>query len=331
MVHEQQSLTWSWEVFTTPVKTEWDLFSHELHKMNELFRMSLSKSMQQKISHTFLAYPGKCVRPLMMILLFRACSHEGDFLPMLPLLTAVENIHTASLLHDDVIDAGQKRRGHMCVQHVVGNRYGILLGDAIWMQGSSLLLDIPHPSIIRFMHKAMNSMIMGQLQEGEMGFSTPLSQYEYMIYKKTGCLFEAAFYGVTYFMHLPHVASSFAEFGALWGKGFQLLDDVWDYYESPISVSKEKGQDFRTRKKTFPLLWAYQHGTPHEKKEIKKVWEQASWRDMRSLLEKMGAFQATLLHADNFFRVSIERLQSARKELPMDTTQLSLLKDFLLS
>lgn len=296
------------------VCAEWEAFQHAWQKDQDV----LETVFRTNFPRTF----GKCLRPLLFFLCLRLCNWGEPTASSTALAQVLEDVHLASLCHDDVLDDGQLRRGLPSAHVIMGNHHAILAGDFIWLRGWRRLLSLNNFDISTCLQNAMERMVLGQIQEGSLSWSTQEKTYLNLLHDKTAQLFSATC------AVAGHLASAKIEtiqalkdYGMFWGMGFQLLDDVEDYTRTASQgfEGKTEGQDFLSRKITFPTLWAYHHGTQTQQNRLadlfsgdptQKTEKDEAFQHLILLLEEMGAFTATRARAEYFFQRAIQCLKS---------------------
>lgn len=241
----------------------------DLEAFEKLFREVLSSDsiMIYEITQHLLQKRGKRLRPIAVLLTARACGDE--LLSGLEPAVAIELIHTGTLLHDDVIDESDFRRGQDTVNHKWNNIISILMGDYLFAKAFKIMVGKKSPALHSIISEATERVSIGQLDEiREMkNFRLKEEQYLRIITNKTASLFAAACQaggmscpsGVKFAAHLQ-------KFGELLGIAFQITDDLLDYVGSATQVGKEVGKDLLEGKVTLPLLAAL-HQAPADEKE----------------------------------------------------------------
>ena len=219
---------------------------------------------------------GKRIRPLIAVLAARALGYESD--KVATCATFVEFIHTASLLHDDVVDESDMRRGRATANAAFGNAASVLVGDFIYTRAFQLVAQLQSLDILRIMADATNVLAEGEVQQ-LMNVNDPdTTEESYMrvIYSKTARLFEVAAQSVAIVAGAEKsIESAFQEYGRYLGTAFQLVDDVLDYSANAAALGKNVGDDLAEGKPTLPLLHAMRHGNPL----IREAIEQGGKRD----------------------------------------------------
>lgn len=256
---------------------------------------------------------GKRLRPLLAILACRALGYEGN--AHCKLATIIEFIHTATLLHDDVVDESELRRGRKTANAVFGNEASVLVGDFLYTRSFQLMVDLDSPRILRILADATNIIAEGEVLQLMNCNDPDTSETSYfnVIYGKTAKLFEAAteLAGVLTEQD-QKVTQKLADYGRYLGTAFQLVDDLLDYTADSDSMGKNAGDDLAEGKPTLPLLYAMWHGNEVEQQLIREAIEQGDGREhlqtVLTAMERTGALQYTRTKA-------LEAAEQARESL----------------
>lgn len=235
---------------------------------------------------------GKRLRPLLAVTAARAVNYEGQ--GHLTLATIIEFIHTATLLHDDVVDASELRRGKETANAVFGNEASVLVGDFLYTRAFQLMVTLNSMKVMKILADATNIISEGevlQLMNCNDPDTTETSYFD-VIYGKTGKLFEAATQlGAVLAEQPQEVEDALAAYGRHLGTAFQLVDDLLDYTADSETMGKQAGDDLAEGKPTLPLLYAMWHGNDQEAAMIRLAIEQGDGRDQ--LQQVLAAMQRT--------------------------------------
>jgi octaprenyl-diphosphate synthase len=241
---------------------------------------------------------GKRLRPLLAVTAARAAGYQGQ--AHLTLAAIIEFIHTATLLHDDVVDASALRRGKETANAVFGNEASVLVGDFLYTRAFQLMVTLESMKVMKILADATNIISEGevlQLMNCNDPDTTEASYFE-VIYGKTGKLFEAATQlGAVLAQQPPALEQALAAYGRHLGTAFQLVDDLLDYTADSEVMGKQAGDDLAEGKPTLPLLYAMWHGSEAEQQMIRNAIEQGHGRDLLqpilATMERTGALQYT--------------------------------------
>lgn len=210
---------------------------------------------------------GKRLRPLTVLLSAKACEHKGD--AHISLATIVEFIHTATLLHDDVVDASDLRRGKATANEVWGNEASVLVGDFLYSRSFEMMVELGSMRVMEIMAKTTNRIAEGEVMQLINCRSPDTSEGQYLetVRRKTAKLFEsAAQLGAVISGQSSSVEMALADYGLHLGTAFQLIDDVLDFSADVDELGKNIGDDLAEGKPTLPIINALHRGTPAQRK-----------------------------------------------------------------
>jgi octaprenyl-diphosphate synthase len=258
-----------------------DLIKDDMQKVEEEFHVSLASQVPRltEVAQGLINRGGKRFRPALLLLSARLCGYQGA--EHIPLAAAIEFIHTATLLHDDVIDDAEVRRGSLSANRQVGNRYSVLTGDFLFCKSLGMGIAIGNLRVLQTLIAATTALAEGEAMEmekaGEVDGSTDLSMTEEenleLIINKTAVLIAAATrIGAILGKAPPSVEEALAHYGLQVGIAFQMVDDCLDYIGDEELLRKETGADLKERKITLPLIYTLGQCTPLEKGEIQEVF-----------------------------------------------------------
>lgn len=240
---------------------------------------------------------GKRIRPLVALLTARAFNHQHKH--HIDLAAAIELIHTATLLHDDVVDSSSLRRGHETANHIWGNEASVLVGDFLYSRAFQLIVKLKNLDVLTIFSDATNIIAEGevlQLLNCHNPDTTELSYYE-VIQRKTAKLFEvAAQTGTALSTYTTHQMNAMQDYGKQLGIAYQLIDDALDYHSSAEEMGKNIGNDLSEGKPTLPLIHALRHGSAAEIALIRSAIETGSSEHLQSIIaiiESTGAIEYT--------------------------------------
>ena len=266
---------------------------------------------------------GKRLRPALVLLSSRLFGPQPD--SALSIAAAVEMVHGASLIHDDVIDTTDIRRGRPTLNALTGNRIAVLLGDFLLCQALLAVAELDQVVLLQVVAEAVAEMTSGQILElRQQGcLTTGADDYLSMIEGKTAALMEAGCrLGALLNRAQPHEIEAVGLFGRFLGMAFQITDDVLDFWGDPEVLGKPTGADLREKKYTLPFLHAYQNSSTQEREEIRALLqaEQPEMHRILAWLESKGSRQASLEIACGYAR----RAGEALNQLPDGITRSSL-------
>jgi octaprenyl-diphosphate synthase len=246
---------------------------------------------------------GKRFRPLMLLTAADLCGYHGD--RRFPLSAVIEFIHTATLLHDDVIDNAETRRGRPSANNVWGNSASVLVGDFLYSKCFSLMSDDGDIRIIKLMSNTTNIMAEGEVFQLMKSGDVNITEEEYftLIEKKTAVLISAASaVGAILAGAPPAHVDALAAYGMRIGKAFQLTDDTLDYVASEKEFGKAIGMDLKEGKITLPLIHALRQCPESEKNRVKDILgrqgsQEGDVQEILSLIHKYGGIDYALNRA----------------------------------
>ncbi|MDN3517443.1 octaprenyl diphosphate synthase [Aquisalimonas lutea] len=255
---------------------------------------------------------GKRLRPLQVLLSARACGYEGA--DHRELAAVVEFIHTATLLHDDVVDASEKRRGQATANELWGNQASVLVGDFLYSRAFEMMVSVGSMAVMDVMARTTSTIAQGEVMQllNIHDPDTTEENYLHVIYCKTATLFEAATQlGAILAGQPDDVSRDLAEYGRQLGTAFQLVDDALDYTGDADATGKNIGDDLAEGKPTMPLIHAMRRGTPEQAESIRHAIENGGRDDIDTILdaiETTGAITYTRALADEAAQKAIDSL-----------------------
>ena len=263
--------------------------------------LSSNVPLVEKIGQYIIESGGKRLRPLLVLLAARACGYEQD--QHITLAAVVEFIHTATLLHDDVVDTSNLRRGKPTANNKWGNSSSVLVGDFLYSRAFQLLVSIGQLDVMDTLSNATNVIAEGEVLQLLNAKNPDVSETDYLqvILGKTAMLFEAATHTGAQLAHASaEQADALRHFGRHLGIAFQLIDDLMDYTGDQASMGKNVGDDLAEGKPTLPLIHAMANATEDERKLIRKAVRQGSCEhidEIQSILKRCGSLDYTYARA----------------------------------
>ena len=227
------------------------LITNHLHPEIELIN---------QLGHYIINSGGKRIRPLLVLLTAKAFDYQGSY--HITLAAIVEFIHTATLLHDDVVDVSMLRRGHETANAIWGNQSSVLVGDYLFSRSFQMMVEVNSLRVMEILANASNTIAAGEVRQ-LMNCHDPETteeRYYQVISDKTAKLFSAATeLGALINAKSEDVVQSTADYGLYLGIAFQLTDDILDYTGNPNEMGKNIGDDLAEGKPTMPLIHALKH------------------------------------------------------------------------
>ena len=269
-------------------------------------RMDSPVVLIPQLAAHIVAAGGKRLRPMLTLACARMCGYAGS--RHVHLAACVEFIHTATLLHDDVVDESVLRRGLASANAIFGNKASVLVGDFLFARAFQLMVEDGSLEVLRILSQAAATIAEGEVLQltTQNDLSTSEERYLDVIGGKTAALFAAACQvgGVVADRPAEELAA-LAEYGTAIGMAFQLVDDALDYAADQRTLGKTVGDDFREGKITLPVLAAYHAGSPAERAFWARTIErseqtEADLEEAFSLMQRRGALLATFARARRF-------------------------------
>ena len=247
------------------------LADDDMQAVNQLIyqRLQSDVALVNQLAYYIISGGGKRVRPLLAVLAARAIDYQGD--AHIRLATIIEFIHTATLLHDDVVDESALRRGRDTANQLFGNAASVLVGDFLHTRAFQMMVELGNMQVMQLLSDATNLIAEGEVMQlmNCNDPSTTEDNYLQVIYCKTAKLFEAATHCAAILANQPaHIELALRDYGKYLGTAFQLIDDVMDYSSSSQTMGKNVGDDLAEGKPTLPLIHAMARGTPEQSKRI---------------------------------------------------------------
>jgi octaprenyl-diphosphate synthase len=292
------------------------LLGGDLERVNRLIleRMQSPVALIPQLAGHIVASGGKRLRPMLTLGCARLCGYDGS--RHIALAAAVEFIHTATLLHDDVVDASDLRRGRDTANAVWGNKPAILVGDFLFSRSFELMVMDGSLSVLEILSRASSIIAEGEVLQlmTQNNLQTTEASYLEVIQAKTAELFAAASRIGAIVAERPiEEAAALDRFGRNLGIAFQLIDDMLDFSAQQTQLGKSIGDDFRDGKVTLPVLAAYGRGDDEERAFWRRTLEEMDQRagDLEhaiELVEHHGALAETLSRARAYAATAVEAL-----------------------
>ncbi len=253
------------------------LLRDDLAAVEELFTTSMRSEtgLINQVGQYLLASGGKRIRPMLLLLCARLCGYQGA--EHIPLASVVEFIHTATLLHDDVVDKATLRRGNPAANVVWGNQAAVLAGDFLFAKSFSTIVQSGNLAVLQTLAEAATLLAEGEMQQLVNSSDLDLEEACYLdiVGKKTAALFAAACRCGALLVDTGPRAEALQQFGTELGLAFQLIDDALDYVAVEAEFGKAQGDDLAEGKVTLPLIHALRNCTADERQRLVAVVGQA--------------------------------------------------------
>ena len=286
----------------------------DMQAVNRLISASLASdvALVSQVSEYIVMSGGKRLRPLIVLLAARALGYRGD--QHVRAAAIIEFIHTATLLHDDVVDASERRRGRDSANTVFGNQASVLVGDFLYSRAFQMMVDIDSMRVMQILADATNTIAAGEVMQlmNVHDPDTTEDAYRQVIYRKTARLFEAgAQIAAVLAAESAAVEASMVRYGQNLGTAFQLVDDALDFNASADELGKNLGDDLAEGKATLPLIHAMQQGSDEQRELIRKAILDGGLDQLdkiTAIIESTGALQYTSARAQEAADLAISAL-----------------------
>ncbi len=259
---------------------------------------------------------GKRLRPLLVLLAARACKPSRD--DYVQGAAIVELIHTATLLHDDVVDSSSLRRGRETANQVFGNPASVLVGDFLYSRSFQMMVELERMRVQRIMADATNAIAEGEVLQLMNARDPDTSEARYLevIYRKTARLFEAGAQIAAVLSDAPaEVEMALARYGKHIGTAFQLVDDALDYQADEARLGKHLGDDLAEGKPTLPVIYAMQHGDDAQRALIRSALREASVEQLPEITRAVASLGG-LAYTARLAQTEVDQALSALSPLP---------------
>ena len=293
-----------------------DLVHNDMEKVNQLIlsKTGSEVTMIPKVANHLIDSGGKRLRPMLTIAAAQMSGYEGRH--HVTLAASVEFMHTATLLHDDVVDNSDMRRGKLAARLVWGNEASVLVGDFLLGQAFRMMVETGSMGALDVLSHAATIIAEGEVMQLSTAKNLETTEDEYLavIRSKTAALFGAACeVGPIIADCEPAIVSAFRSYGSNLGIAFQLVDDALDFGGTSAVLGKNVGDDLREGKVTLPILLAYRRGTNDERKFWKQAIEEgqsddAALKRAMELLVNHNALVDTIARAVHYGKIARDAL-----------------------
>jgi len=279
-------------------------------------RLTSDVGLVEEIGKHIIESGGKRLRPLLVLLSARCLRYNGD--EHVKLAAIIEFLHTATLLHDDVVDRSDLRRGRATANHLWGNAPSVLVGDFLYSRAFQLMVELGRLDIISILSDATNVIAEGEVQQLANVGNPQISEANYfdVIRAKTAMLFQAASHtaAVLASHDEAHIAA-LQDYGLTLGLAYQLVDDWLDYAGDPAVMGKNAGDDLAEGKMTLPLIHTLSHGSSIDRQIVRDAIEtrsRAALAEVVVAVKRCGALDRTRRDAE----IQSQRAIDLLKDLP---------------
>jgi octaprenyl-diphosphate synthase len=294
-------------------------------------RLSSDVALVNQLSQYIVNSGGKRLRPLLVLLSAKSFDYQGDMHYLLAAI--VEFIHTATLLHDDVVDESDLRRGNETANALFGNAASVLVGDFLYSRAFEMMVDVNDMRVMQILATTTNVIAEGEVMQLMNVHDAETTEQKYLevIHCKTAKLFEAAAQlGAVLCRRSEKEIRAMAAYGRYLGTAFQLVDDAMDYSSNSEQMGKNVGDDLAEGKPTLPLIYAIQQGTTEQAALIKAAIEKGGYDkidEVQAIIQQTGALIYTEEMAQQQAKLAIAELEhlpdSENKTILEDIARLS--------
>jgi len=292
------------------------LAADDMLAVDALIRQSLQSDviLVSQVSEYIVTSGGKRLRPLIVLLAAKALGYSGD--KQIQAAAIIEFIHTATLLHDDVVDSSDRRRGKDTANTVFGNQASVLVGDFLYSRAFQMMVNVGRMQVMQILADATNTIAAGEVMQLMNVHDPDVTEQAYrkVIYRKTARLFEAgAKISAILADRDPADEAAMIRYGQNLGTAYQLVDDALDYDASPEELGKNLGDDLAEGKPTLPLIYAMEKCTESERQMIRSAVEEGGLDhldEIHTVIESTGALEYTAKRAQEAADIAIDALSS---------------------
>ena len=264
------------------------LMKSDLEAMDEILvnRLDSNVDLINQMSQHIINSGGKRIRPLLLLMCARATNYKGDYHHSMAVV--IELIHTATLLHDDVVDHSATRRGQETANELWGNAPSVLVGDFLYSRAFEIMVEPNSMQIMKILSKATNQISEGEVLQLLNIKNDKVSETEYfeVIERKTACLFKAAcqIAGILSESN-QNIIDGLGSFGMHLGNAFQIIDDTLDYESDSLVMGKEIGDDLSEGKVTLPMIYALENTKGIEKEILSSAIKNADSSNIDNIVD----------------------------------------------
>jgi octaprenyl-diphosphate synthase len=279
------------------------LVEADMAEVNQLIIRELSSDVVliNQIGNYIVTSGGKRLRPILLLLVAKALGYQEQ--QHITLAAVIEFIHTATLLHDDVVDESSQRRGQDTVNQLWGNSASVLVGDYLYSRSFELMVSVKNMRIMEILSRTTTAIAEGEVLQ-LLNCNNPATteeKYLRVISRKTAILFSAAAQLAAVLVGAEETTeNSLKEYGLRLGIAFQLIDDALDYKAKPEDLGKNLGDDLAEGKPTLPLIFAIEHGTPTQAALLRDTIREGNrdrFQEVYEIIESTKAIEYTLSRA----------------------------------
>lgn len=290
------------------------LLQPELEAMDKLIHQRACPQLElvNSLTNHVASAGGKRLRPIILLLMAKAFNYRNK--DHITLAAATELVHTASLLHDDVVDESTMRRGLATANEIWGNTASVLVGDFLYSRAGELVISLEHIPVIKAFANSTHLLTQGEIMQlmHRHNFAMTLQDYMDIITHKTGRLFELAGELAALLAAPDHIAAAKA-YGLNLGIAFQMMDDILDYQGETKNIGKNIGDDVRDGNLTLPLLYILQNGDDTQITKLKNAFTQHNIDELKQVIVETNAIHHTEQMAHQYMQKALSALEQFPK------------------
>jgi octaprenyl-diphosphate synthase len=304
-----------------------EFIAADMQAVNAVIRTRLHSEVPlvNQVAEYIIGAGGKRIRPALVLMIANAHGYRGD--AHHELAAVIEFIHTATLLHDDVVDESSLRRGKQTANALFGNAASVLVGDFLYSRAFQMMVSVGNSRVMQILADATNVIAEGEVLQLLNMHNPEVNEAAYLqvIRSKTARLFEAAAeIGALISGASDADIAAAGEYGGSLGTAFQLIDDVLDYSGNAAAIGKNVGDDLREGKPTLPLIYLMEHGSAQQRDLVRTCIENGDEQHFDEILNAItssGALDYTRRHAET----AAQRAAKALDRLPESPYKTALL------
>lgn len=293
-----------------------ELLQSDLQRVEETINAQVEAEQEliYRLSNHLISSGGKRIRPLLLVLCAKAFNYQGQ--AHIELGAVIELIHTATLIHDDVVDDSKLRRGKETTKEIWGNEASVLVGDFLYSRTFQMMVKLSNLAIMQVIADTTNTMASGEVLQLMNRHNPNITEQDYLdvIYYKTASLFEASAKLSAIISHQDTTSiQNIATYGKNLGIAFQLIDDALDYSANPNKLGKNIGDDLAEGKLTLPLLYALQQGSKEQQQLIRAAVQHGKLdylADIQQAIEATSAVAYTHQVAQQYATLAQQTLEN---------------------
>ncbi|MGR6034597.1 MAG: octaprenyl diphosphate synthase [Candidatus Nitrosoglobus sp.] len=309
------------------IQSTYDLVADDMRAVNAMIQQQLHSDviLINQLGHYIVNSGGKRLRPVVVLLSARAFGYMGS--SHIDIAAIIEFIHTATLLHDDVVDSSQLRRGQKTANNIWGSEASVLVGDFLYSRAFEMMVDVNSMRVMEILAHTTNTIAEGEVMQLLNCHDPDTTEERYLnvIRSKTAKLFEAATQlGAVLCCRPAAEEEAMAAYGMHLGTAFQLTDDVLDYSASSEDLGKNIGDDLAEGKPTLPLIYAMRNGIASQAKIIRNAIEDGGRENLTDVIEAIESTGA-IAYTARAARCEADKAIQAIRSIPASPYQEALL------